>query len=84
MMFDACVQLYYRLAEGQDPEVADKHQDKVCESRIKDMFYEARTQAVISYYANYKGMKVDKTTAREMICEPETDLTEEQYMQVNK
>jgi hypothetical protein len=29
-------------------------------------------------------VKVDKTQARELICEPETDLTEEQYMQVNK
>jgi hypothetical protein len=31
-----------------------------------------------------QGVKVDKTQARELICEPETDLTEEQYMQVNK
>jgi hypothetical protein len=84
MMFDACVQLYYTLAEGQDPDVADRHQDKVCESRLKDMFYEAHTQAVISYYANFREMKVNKTQARELICDPQTDLTEEQYMQVNK
>jgi len=46
------------------------------------MFYEARTQAAISYYANIKKVKVDKEQAREMMSHEETDLTEEQYMQV--
>jgi len=46
------------------------------------MFYEACTQAAISYYANIKKVKVDKEQAREMMSHEETDLTEEQYMQV--
>jgi hypothetical protein len=46
------------------------------------MFYEARTQALISYYANFKSMKVDKEQVREMMSHEETDLTEEQYMLV--
>jgi hypothetical protein len=82
MMFDACVQLYFQLEEGQDLVQASRHQDLVCADRLKDMFYEARTQALISYYANFKSMKVDKEQVREMMSHEETDLTEEQYMLV--
>jgi hypothetical protein len=49
----------------------------VCADRLKDMSYEARTQAIISYYANIKKVKVDKEQAREMMSQEETDLIEE-------
>jgi hypothetical protein len=36
------------------------------------------------YYANVKNDRVNKEQVREMVCQEETDLTEEQYMQVIK
>ena len=33
---------------------------------MKDMHYEARVQAIIDYYAQYRGMKVIKENARTM------------------
>jgi hypothetical protein len=83
-MFDACVQLYFKLEEEQDLELAVWQQDLVCVDRLKDMYHEARTQAVISYYANVKNDRVNKEQVREMVCQEETNLTEEQYMQVIK
>jgi hypothetical protein len=71
------------LEEGQDLVRASRQQDLVCVDRLKDMYHEARTQAIISYYANMKE-RVDKLQVREMLCQEETDLTEEQYMQVTK
>ena len=47
-----------------------------CPKLVKDMHYEARIQAVISYYAKYRDEKVDKTVARTMT------LTREQYLPV--
>jgi hypothetical protein len=72
------------LEEGQDLVRASRQQDLVCVDRLKDMYHEARTQAVISYYANVKKERVDKLQVREMLCQEETDLTKEQYMQVTK
>jgi hypothetical protein len=44
---------------------------------MKDMHYEARIQAIITYNATYLGLKINKTQARNM------RLTREQYLQVN-
>ena len=44
---------------------------------MKDMHYEARVQAIIDYYAQYRGMKVKKEEARTM------NLTQEQFLKVN-
>jgi len=84
MMFDVCVQLYYKLEEGQDEERAARVQEVVCKERLKDMYHEAHLQAVISYYADVFRQVVKKPRVRELILERETDLTEEQYMQVIK
>ena len=52
MMFDVCVQLYYKLEEGQDEERAARVQEAVCKERLKDMYHEAHLQAIISYYVD--------------------------------
>jgi hypothetical protein len=44
---------------------------------VKDMHYEARIQAIIQYYAEYKHNKIKKVAARQM------RLTREEYMMVN-
>ena len=44
---------------------------------MKDMHYEVRVQAIIDYYAQYRGMKVKKEEARTM------NLTREQFLQVH-
>jgi hypothetical protein len=76
--------LDFKLEEEQDLVRAARQQDLVCIDRLKDMYHGARTQAVISYYANVKNNRVNKEQVREMVCQEETDLTEEQYMQVIK
>jgi hypothetical protein len=83
-MFDVCVQLYYKLEEGQDEERAARQQEAVCKDRLKDLYHEAHLQAVITYYANVLGQVVKKDRVRELILDRETDLTEEQYLQVIK
>jgi len=49
-----------------------------CYKLVKDMHYEARVQAVISYCAEYKKSSVKKGVARDLL------LTREQYLKVNK
>jgi hypothetical protein len=44
---------------------------------VKDMHYEARVEAVVTYNARFIGRKINKTEARNMT------LTREQYLQVN-
>ena len=56
--------------EGQAAVVAHEADKKL----VKDMHYEARIQAIIDYYANYRRMKVKKEEARTM------KLTWEQYL----
>ena len=49
-----------------------------CYKLVKDMHYEARVQAVISYCAEYEKSSVKKGVARDLL------LTWEQYLKVNK
>ena len=49
-----------------------------CYKLVKDMHYEARVQAVISYCVEYKKSSVKKGVARDLL------LTREQYLKVNK
>ena len=48
-----------------------------CPKLVKDMHYEARIHAIITYHATYLGAKVKKVVAQTMT------LTREQYLQVN-
>ena len=57
-------------------------QDRVCRSRLADIYHEARIQCVINYNADVLGKAVKKTDARQMMLTRETDLTREQYIQV--
>ena len=41
---------------------------------VKDMHYEARIQAIIDYYAQYRGMKVKKRRGKNNEPNPETIL----------
>ena len=50
---------------------------KACYKLVKDMHYEARVQAIVTYKATYLGSKINKTQARNM------RLTREEYIQVN-
>jgi len=47
-------------------------------ANLKDMHYEARVQAIIEFYAQYRTMKVKKEEARTM------NLTKDQFMSVSK
>ena len=51
--------------------------DTACGKLVKDMHYEARVQAVITYCADVKKRKVSTDVARNMF------LTQEQYLRVN-
>jgi hypothetical protein len=47
---------------------------KACSKLMKDMHYEARIQAIITYNTQVLGVKINKTQARN------TRLTREQYL----
>jgi hypothetical protein len=51
---------------------------RACAKLVKDIHYEARIQAIITYNAQVLGVKTTKAEARNM------SLTRNQYLQVNK
>ena len=51
--------------------------DTACRKLVKNMHYEVRVQAVITYCADVEKRKVGKDVARNMF------LTREQYLRVN-
>ena len=59
-------------------------QDRVAKSRLSDLYHEARIQCIINYNADVLGRAVKKVDARETMLARETDLTREQYLQVNR
>jgi hypothetical protein len=81
MLISAYLRQYLFRIVHLDPLVV---QDRVCQDRLKDMFYEARVQCLISYHANVLKEKLDKTNARKMIQWPETDMLREAYMLVSR
>ena len=70
------MQDFFRCQEGYEAR-ADRVANEACKKLVKDMHYEARVQAVITYNATYLGLKITKQEARNM------RLTREQYLQVN-
>jgi hypothetical protein len=70
------MQDFFRLQDGCE-DVAALVVTKACKRLVKDLHYEARIQAVITFNGGYLGKKVTKKEAREMT------LTKEEYMQVN-
>jgi len=77
------VQDFFTCEEGKEQHAA-RVQEAVCKLRLKDLYHEARLQCVITYCANVLGQVVKKPQVREMFQQRETDLTEEQYVQVIK
>jgi hypothetical protein len=77
------MQEYFMCDPGHEDE-ASVVQDRVCQDRLKDMFYEAHVQCLISYHANVLKEKLDKTDARKMIQWPKTDMPREAYMLVSR
>ena len=70
------MQDFYRCEPGYEAIVAQVA-DTACRKLVKDMHYEARVQAVITYCADVEKRKVGKDVARNMF------LTREQYLRVN-
>ena len=71
------MQDFYRCQEGYEAKAASISKEAV-KKLVKDMHYEARVQAIIEFYAQYRSMKVKKEEARTM------NLTKDQFMSVSK
>jgi hypothetical protein len=70
------MQDFFRCEEGMEDR-ADLVATKVCKKLVKDLHYEARVQAVITYHGLYLRTKISKIDARTMM------LTRQQYIEVN-
>jgi hypothetical protein len=70
------MQDFFRCQEGME-EWAALVATKVYKKLVKDMHYEARVQAVITYHGVFLGTKVIKVEIRTMT------LTRQQYLEVN-
>ena len=70
------MQDFYRCEAGYEA-IAAQVADIACRELVKDMHYETRVQAVITYCADVEKRKVGKDVVRNMF------LTREQYLRVN-
>lgn len=70
------MQDFFRCEPGYEAK-ADAVADKAAKKLVKDMYYEARVQAVIQFHAEHLGERVTKRDARTM------KLTRDQYIRVN-
>ena len=64
---------FFRCQDGHEAR-ADAVATKCCKKLVVDMHYEARIQAVVTYYGTVLEMKVTKRDARSMT------LTQDQYL----
>ena len=71
------MQDYFKLEEGYSQQVADEVAGNACFKLVSDMWYEARGQAVRTFYATYKGRRLSKDEYKSI------NLTKEEYMMVN-
>ena len=53
------------MEPGFEPQ-ATRVAEKACRKLVKDMHYEARIKAIITYSAEYEGVKINKAQARQM------------------
>jgi hypothetical protein len=70
------MQDFFRCQAGFE-DMADVVATKCCRKLVTDMHYEARVQAIVSYYGTILGQRITKVQARTVT------LTQEQYLQVN-
>lgn len=66
---------FYKCEEGKDQE-AEHVQEKVCMRLVQDMHYDARVQAVVTYYVDKKKEPMTRDQAKTKY------LEKDQYMQV--
>jgi hypothetical protein len=76
MIHDVCMQDFFRCDEGFEDREA-RVQDKVCRSRLSDLYHEMRLQCIINYSAGVLGQVVRKPDARTRT------LTRERYLSVS-
>jgi hypothetical protein len=84
MMHDGCMQEWFVCEDGAQEDRVAYPQEETCKDRLKDMYHEAHIQCVITYNADVLGRSVTKSQARQMVLDPETDITREQYLQVSR
>jgi len=53
-------------------------------ARVKDMYYEAHVQVLVTYYADVKLERLPPADAKKMLHYPETDVAKDIYMEVIK
>lgn len=70
------MQDFFRCQEGYEAKAAQVAH-KACYKLVKDIHYEARVQAVVTYYALVRKERITKKDARNVF------LTKEEYMQVH-
>jgi hypothetical protein len=78
-----CMQEWFTCEQGYEVQ-ASAMQDKVAKGRLKDMYYEAHVQVLITYYADVLRQRLPKEEARKMILDPDTDIDREFYLQVSR
>ena len=77
------MQEWFTCEQGYEVQVSAM-QDKVAKGRLKDMYYEAHVQVLITYYADVKHERLAKKDAGRMILEEATDIDRESYLQVSR
>ena len=63
------MQDFYRCQEGFEAK-AKSVSEQAAKKLVKDMHYEARVQAIIDYYCQYRGMKVKKRRGKNNEADP--------------
>jgi len=53
-------------------------------ARVKDMYYEAHVQVLVTYYVDVKLERLPPADAKKMLHYPETDVAKDIYMEVIK
>ena len=69
------MQDFFRCQDGCEA-AADLVLTKLCKKLVKELHYEARIQAVVTFHGAYAATKVTKREARQMV------LSKEEYLKV--
>ncbi|XP_066323662.1 uncharacterized protein [Miscanthus floridulus] len=72
---------FFTCEEGKAAQAA-RVQEAVCKDRLKDLYHEARIQAIRDFHANVLGENIKKPQIRQRMNSREADLTQAQYEQV--
>ncbi|XP_066344399.1 uncharacterized protein [Miscanthus floridulus] len=72
---------FFTCEEGKAAQAA-RVQEAVCKDRLKDLYHEARIQAIRDFHANVLGENIKKPQIRQRMNSREANLTQAQYEQV--